>query len=122
LRLARLIKAELIGANLIRADLRLADLSEANFTYANLSSTNLREANLFQANLREANLNEADLSKANVTSTIFGNVDLRVVKGLETVEHRGPSTIGIDTIYRSKGDIPEIFLKGAGVDDSFITY
>jgi hypothetical protein len=44
------------------------------------------------------------------------------VKGLETVKHEGPSTIGIDTIYRSNGDIPEVFLKGAGVDDTFITY
>src|SRR5207249_1267543 len=42
--------------------------------------------------------------------------------GLETVHHIGPSTIGIDTIYRSKGNIPEAFLKGAGVDDTFITY
>jgi hypothetical protein len=53
---------------------------------------------------------------------MFGDVDLSVVKGLETVEHMGPSTIGIDTIYRSGGNIPEAFLKGAGVDDTFITY
>jgi hypothetical protein len=41
---------------------------------------------------------------------------------LETVEHYAPSTIGIDTIYRSQGNIPEVFLKGAGVDDTLITY
>ena len=29
---------------------------------------------------------------------------------------------GIDTIYRSRGQIPESFLRGAGVPDSFITY
>jgi hypothetical protein len=34
----------------------------------------------------------------------------------------GPSTIGIDTIYRSKGKIPEGFLRGAGVPEEFITY
>ena len=45
-----------------------------------------------------------------------------MVKGLDTVRHDGPSTIGIDTIYRSRGKIPEVFLKGAGVDDTFITY
>jgi hypothetical protein len=38
------------------------------------------------------------------------------------VRHQGPSTIGIDTISRSRGNIPESFLKGAGVDDTFITY
>src|SRR5205807_6700214 len=63
------------------------------------------------------NLNEAKLG-----ATSFGNVDLSVVKNLETAEHWGPSTIGIDTIYRSQGNIPEAFLKGAGVDDTFITY
>lgn len=34
----------------------------------------------------------------------------------------GPSTIGIDTIYRSQGKIPEVFLRGAGVPDVFLTY
>jgi TIR domain len=38
------------------------------------------------------------------------------------VRHDGPSSIGIDTIYESQGNIPEEFLKGAGVDDTFITY
>jgi len=49
-------------------------------------------------------------------------VDLSVVKGLDAVKHRGPSTLGIDTIYRSNGNIPEIFLLGAGVPDPFIEY
>jgi hypothetical protein len=52
--------------------------------------------------------------------TSFGDVDLSVVKNLETVQHQGPSSIGIDTIYRSGGNIPEVFLKGAGVPDSII--
>jgi hypothetical protein len=38
------------------------------------------------------------------------------------VEHSGPCSIGIDTIYRSKGNIPESFLRGCGVPDEFITY
>jgi len=44
------------------------------------------------------------------------------VKGLETIQHEGPSTIGIDTLLRSEGAIPEIFLRGAGLSDSFIEY
>jgi hypothetical protein len=47
---------------------------------------------------------------------------LRTIRGLETLNHDGLSTIGIDTIYRSGGDIPEAFLRGAGIDDTFITY
>jgi TIR domain len=54
--------------------------------------------------------------------TIFGDVDLSTVRGLETVHHWGPSTVGIDTLYRSRGNIPEVFLRGAGVPDEMITY
>ncbi len=36
--------------------------------------------------------------------------------------HRGPSTIGIDTIYKSHGKIPEVFLRGCGVPEEFIRY
>ena len=36
------------------------------------------------------------------------------------ISHRGPLTIGIDTIIRSRGKIPEIFLRNAGVPDAII--
>src|SRR5208337_1050112 len=39
-----------------------------------------------------------------------------------TIRHEGPSTIGIDTIYKSRGKIPEAFLRGAGVPDEFIDF
>jgi TIR domain len=42
--------------------------------------------------------------------------------GLIKARHRGPSTIGIDTIYRSKGKVPEPFLRGCGVPENFITF
>ncbi len=38
------------------------------------------------------------------------------------MEHQGPSTIGIDTLYQSGGKIPEAFLRGCGVPDSLIEY
>jgi hypothetical protein len=38
------------------------------------------------------------------------------------VIHQGPSTIGIDVIYASKGKIPESFLRGCGVPEIFIDY
>ena len=38
------------------------------------------------------------------------------------MRHEGPSTIGVDTIYRSQGKIPEVFLRGAGLPDEFIDY
>ncbi len=49
----------------------------------------------------------SDLTGVYIGWTTFGNVDLSSVHGLETVQHEGPSTIGIDTLYRSHGNIPE---------------
>jgi hypothetical protein len=54
--------------------------------------------------------------------TIFGDVDLSTVRGLDTIRHHGPSIIGIDTLYRSHGDIHEVFLRGAGVPEDFMPY
>ena len=36
--------------------------------------------------------------------------------------HLGPSSVGVETIVRSQGDIPEIFLRGTGMPDNFIAY
>jgi hypothetical protein len=124
---AHFIFADLREADLREADLREADLAEANLTGADLREADLTGADLTGAHLGSAHLSETeltgvDLTGASVGWTTFGAVDLSVVKGLETVEHDGPSTIGIDTIYSSQGNIPEAFLKGAGVDDTFITY
>jgi uncharacterized protein YjbI with pentapeptide repeats len=112
----------LTSANLSRADLSESDLGEADFGSANLSNANLSGA-LFLATY----LSRADLTGANLTGAIFayvtlGDVDLRPIEGLETIRHDGPSTIGTDTIVSSQGDIPEVFLKGAGVSDSIIEY
>ena len=54
--------------------------------------------------------------------TSFGDNALTTVKRLETVQHYGPSTIGLDTIYKFKGSITEVFLRGAGVPENFIVY
>src|SRR5438270_587203 len=87
-----------------------------------LSYAHLNRANLNGADLSFADLNDADLSGARMGGATLGDIDLRTVKGLETIFHFGPSTIGTDTISRSEGDIPDIFLRGAGLSDTFITY
>ena len=53
--------------------------------------------------------------------TLFGDCDLSKAVGLHLVEHEGPSTLGIDTIYRSRGKIHESFVRGCGIPDGFIT-
>lgn len=114
--------ADLKGANLTAADLDGADLYAADLYAADLIGANLRRANLTRTDLTVANLSMADFSDAKVGMTQFGHVDLSTVKGLETVRQGFPSTVGIDTIYQSKGKIPDVFLRGAGIPEKFIEY
>jgi len=119
---AELWQAELSGADLTEANLRWGDLRWADLNGAKFGGAKLIRAKLGGADLRRADLENTDFTDASVGSTVFGDNDLTTVKGLETVRHDGPSTIGIDTIYKSKGNIPEAFLRGAGVPEDFITY
>lgn len=132
LRGATLHGADLTWAYLNGADLRGADLEEANLGEANLGEANLARADLRGADLHGADLRGADLSGALIAGasfdetvlaeTKFGNVDLSSARGLANVTHAAASTIGVDTILRSNGEIPEAFLRGAGVPESFIGF
>jgi TIR domain/Pentapeptide repeats (8 copies) len=132
LRGAILHGADLTWSYLNAADLRGADLGEALLGEANLGNASfakadLRGADLHGADLRGADLSGAAIAGANFAETIladtrFGNVDLSAAKGLTNINHAAASTIGVDTILRSKGDIPEVFLRGAGVPESFIGF
>jgi hypothetical protein len=122
LKQAILNSADLRSAQLSGADLRCADLKGSDLSGANLEGANLVEADLMSTNLCRTNLANSNLTEAKLGSTIFADNDLGSAIGLETVWHGGPSTIGIDTLYRSKGNIPESFLRGCGVPDDFITY
>jgi uncharacterized protein YjbI with pentapeptide repeats len=122
LREATLSRAILSGAILSEADLSKSDLSEATLGGANLNGATLSGADLTWANLTWAELRGAEFTGASAGHTIFADLDLSAAKGLETIKHYGPSTIGIDTIYQSHGKIPEVFLRGCGVPDEFIAY
>lgn len=135
-------KANLEFTNFTGADLTKAYLDNAILHYSNLSDSSLHEASLREVNLLSAklcradlrgailswtNLDQADLTganfaQANLGGTILGNVNLSNVLGLDSVIHQGSSTLGIDTLIKSKGKIPESFLRGCGVPDSFIEY
>jgi uncharacterized protein YjbI with pentapeptide repeats len=124
---ANLSGADLNGTDLDGADLTSADLTRANLNGADLTRANLMRANLGGANLIRADLDGADLTRANLNeavlhSTVFANNDLASTLRLDMVRHGGPSTLGIDTLVRSEGKIPESFLRGCGVPESFIEY
>ena len=122
LNLANLSKANISCADISFSELNRANLFGADLSGADLSNSVLKGANLIGANLTGANLDGADLTNAVIGATLFGNVDLRNVKGLESLQHLGPSTVGIDTIYKSNGAIPVQFLRNAGVPGHLIDY
>jgi uncharacterized protein YjbI with pentapeptide repeats len=142
LRRAKLIWVNFSEANLRKAELSEANLNGANFSWAHLIKSCLSKTTLSLADFTLADLSDADLSLANLSGTklirsnlhgtifkrillsgtVFCEVDLSKSIGLENVYHHGRSTVGIDTIYASKGKIPKVFLQGCGVPEDFIQF
>ena len=124
---ANLYRAFLSNANLRRVNfdgayMKSADLSDADIRMASLVGANLMFAHLEGANFHEAILRDTNLSNSFVAYTIFGDVDFRNTSGLELIQHRSASSVDIHTLYRSEGNIPEVFLRGCGVPDQMIEY
>jgi uncharacterized protein YjbI with pentapeptide repeats len=133
---ASLLETDLTGADLTSALLEEADLMGAKLTGANLSGSGLNhagleettliradltKADLTSANLRGANMNGANLTEAYLRGTIFGDVDLTSVIGLETCKHEGPSVVDHRTLQKSR-PLPLYFLRGVGLPDRLIDY
>ncbi|HID22385.1 MAG TPA: TIR domain-containing protein, partial [Planctomycetaceae bacterium] len=122
---ATLRSADLRGASLRRARITHTDLQDADLSYANLTDTDLRHCYLSGCKLVHATLHRTmlwgtSLERATLGWTCLASVDLARVAGLETVQHAGPSTIGIDTFSISKGQLPPSFLRGCGVPEGLI--
>ena len=125
LRNAALDNSDLRWVDVSYADLRGASIRDANLYAAKLRGANLRDVDLDGTCLYETTFNFTDLEDVNfghckLKSTYFLNVDLGKSKGLDKVRHDGPSTISMDTLLRSHGNIPESFLQGVGAANSFI--
>ena len=131
LRVVNLRGANLRGADLRRAYLYRADLDGADLSKANLRGADLRRAYLIEtdlvgadlagANLSGANLSGADLSEANLSETVFGDTNLKGVRGLHNCHHDGPSTIDHRTFVQS-APLPLVFVQGCGLPETLIEY
>jgi len=121
---------DLTGANLafstcwvaafVKATLIEANIQDANLSFAQLTGANLQGAKLWGANFFGAGLTDANFAGAHLTQTSFNDVDLSDVRGLAEVHHGGPSSIGIETLFKSGGKIPDVFLRGCGVPQKVI--
>ena len=144
LRGADLSAANLRGASFAQADLRSANLNTANLRDAHFASANFFQANLTGANVGNSHLGVAYFGNANLTKvnfslsflsgttfvdsqlsganftrsrmngTILSALDLSEASGLRLVTFYGPCSVGVETLAKSKGRIPDVFLRGCG--------
>lgn len=145
---AELSFADLSGADLSGADLSGANLTEVDFSGATLRGAVIKSANgwggLFKgADLTDADLTGADFSDADLTcsrfertrlvgvvlgkadltgavmsGTVISRVDMRRVRGLESVVHESPSLVGADLLEQRA---PLTFLQNAGVSSTLLS-
>lgn len=114
--------SNLRGVNLRDSILVSASLGGTQFFQADLSNADLQKAHIWWTDLRRATLSGANFAQTRCSFTIFDDIDLSEVIGLEAVIHENPSTLGISTLYHSRGNIPEVFMRGCGVPDSMIDF
>jgi len=129
--IATLNYANFAGADLWRSSLSESIIEHASFESADLNSVTFQDsdlnnadfslANLAFTNFDRASLHNANFAGAKVIGTVFGDNDLSDVIGLDELWHAGPSTLGINTLYKSAGKIPDAFLRGCGIPEDFIT-
>ena len=127
---AVLSEANLTGAKLVNANLSRVSLGGANLTDADLTGASLAGASLVKANMTNAKCADTDFFQTqfwgvdftgtDMTGSLFGysifqDCDMSKIKGLDQVRHDAPSTIGLDSLFRSKGTISEAFLMGVGL-------
>lgn len=118
---AALKKCLFWNCNLREADFTMADLTWAKFGKCILDRAKFGPLFLTDATFSSSSLKDTDFGSAGLILTTFASCDISEAK-LDNVRHIGPSAIGIDVLYQSKGLIPEKFLRGCGVPETLIRF
>lgn len=110
---ANLSKAQLLKANFTCSDLSGADFSDANLTRAGLGFSEIKYPTLSNTNLLRADLTGAtldgpivkgepvSLKGAIMVDTILADCTMTDFSDLDSVRHKGPSHVDIDTLIVS---------------------
>ena len=114
--------ARLRGANCSKSNFSDVNFSEVAFDNANLTEANLTNGSYYGARFKSTVLEGANLSGSLLGETIFFDVNLSQVSGLENINHHAPSILSIGTIHASLGRLPVSFLRGCGLNDWEIEY
>jgi uncharacterized protein YjbI with pentapeptide repeats len=117
---ANLRYAKIRNADLYKTDFEKAILCNAVFNGSRLTNTNLSEADMSYADLTSSILEWANLFRTLFRATLFFDtslyaLDLSKCLELESASVDGPCAVGLDTLALSRGQIPNIFLRGSGL-------
>ena len=115
---ANLSRASLAGTNLTGADLTGASFAGGSLVRANMTNAICSNSDFFQTQFWSVDLTGTELAGSLFGYTIIQDCDLSGAKGLDQVRHDAPSTVGLDSLFRSHGQIPEAFLRGAGLPEA----
>src|ERR1700674_5525776 len=115
----KLSGADIVGANLTGADLGGATMDAVDLSWTSLLGADLSDTDLTLARFRGAHMDKANLTGAFLDGTLFVDVDLKNVIGLDTCEHYGPSVVDHLTLQIS-GKLPISFLRGVGLPEALI--
>lgn len=129
---ADLTGANLSGANLSRCNLDRTNLTNCNLTGVNFNGAALTRTNLTNANVQDSDFYEAILNTVNLSGaqfagsilgyTVFQNCDLSSAQGLDQIRHDAPSSLGMDSMLRSAGKLPDDFILGVGLPQSLLEF
>ena len=115
LKKCNLIDAKLSVADLFCANLEGADLAGAVLFRTSMAGTKLSGADLTGCMFYRSNFGGTNFNNCRLGETIFANCDFSNAHNLNKIKHISPSTIGIDTLINSKGNIPRSFLVACGI-------
>jgi hypothetical protein len=111
--------AHVVGSKFSRAVLEEATLTYAVLNRVNLRGASLRRADLTLVSFLDSDLAEADFSGSRLGWTTFDSLTLGSARGLDSVQHRGPSTLR-HQVYLQRHELPDSFLRGIGLPESAI--
>lgn len=107
------------SSRLVGADLSRTYLAATRFHECDLSDADLACALLIGTEFSSCDLNGCEFGGASLMGAAFFNVDLSSAKNLARVdEYYGPAAFDVDTFRRSRGRLPENFLRHAGFSDA----
>jgi len=108
------------GSNFNQSNLKSANLTGTTFDYSDLTEADFSDVTLDRSKLIQSSLQGTILNNAQIGNSTLLNLDLSEARGLDTLVHNGSSIIDLSTMCKSKGAIPEVFLRGCGMSVEYL--